>query len=95
MATTIPQRELRNDVSSVLRRVEAGEEFIVTVSGRPVAQLRAVNAPEKGSVAAFVAALRQGGPPSAQALAQLARLDEQLRQFDDEDDDRDPWEQHR
>ena len=40
MATTIPQRELRNDVSAVLRRVEAGEEFVVTVSGRPVAELR-------------------------------------------------------
>ncbi len=32
-------RELRNDVSAVLRRVEAGERFRVTVSGRPVAEL--------------------------------------------------------
>lgn len=30
-------RELRNEVSDVLRRVEAGEEFIITVNGRPVA----------------------------------------------------------
>ena len=35
----IPVRELRNDVSRVLRRVEAGERFRVTVSGRPVAQI--------------------------------------------------------
>jgi prevent-host-death family protein len=35
----IPARELRNDVSGVLRRVEAGEHLRVTVSGRPVAQL--------------------------------------------------------
>jgi len=35
----IPARELRNDVSSVLRRVEAGERLRVTVSGRPVAEL--------------------------------------------------------
>lgn len=37
--TTIPQKELRNNVGEILRRAEAGEEFVVTVSGRPVAQL--------------------------------------------------------
>jgi prevent-host-death family protein len=36
---TIPQKELRNNVSEVLRRAEAGEEFIVTVAGRSVAKL--------------------------------------------------------
>jgi len=35
----IPARELRNDVSRVLRRVERGERLRVTVSGRPVADL--------------------------------------------------------
>lgn len=35
----VPLRELRNHVSSVLRRVEAGERIRVTVSGRPVAEL--------------------------------------------------------
>ena len=35
----IPARDLRNNVSGVLRRVEAGERVRVTVSGRPVAQL--------------------------------------------------------
>lgn len=35
----IPQKELRNNVGEVLRRAEAGEEFTVTVSGRPVARL--------------------------------------------------------
>ena len=30
---------LRNNVAEVLRRAEAGEEFTITVSGRPVAQL--------------------------------------------------------
>jgi prevent-host-death family protein len=35
----IPQRELRNDISSVLRRVEHGESFTITVNGRPVAEL--------------------------------------------------------
>jgi prevent-host-death family protein len=36
---TIAQRELRNDVASVLRDAEAGTTFTVTVRGRPVAQL--------------------------------------------------------
>jgi prevent-host-death family protein len=36
---TIPQKELRNNVADVLRRAEAGEEFTITVAGRPVAQL--------------------------------------------------------
>jgi prevent-host-death family protein len=36
---TIPQKELRNNVSDVLRRAEGGEEITITVAGRPVAQL--------------------------------------------------------
>jgi prevent-host-death family protein len=37
--TTIPQKELRNNVAEILRRAEAGEEITITVAGRPVAQL--------------------------------------------------------
>ncbi|WP_428342100.1 type II toxin-antitoxin system Phd/YefM family antitoxin [Mycobacterium sp.] len=36
---SIPQKELRNQVAEVLRRVEAGETLTVTVAGRPVAEL--------------------------------------------------------
>src|SRR5258706_4698436 len=32
-------RELRNDVAAVVRRAAAGERIVVTVDGRPVAQL--------------------------------------------------------
>jgi prevent-host-death family protein len=42
--TTIPQKELRNNVGEVLRRAEAGERFTITVSGRPVAELGPVRA---------------------------------------------------
>lgn len=35
----IPQRELRNRVSAVLREVERGGTFTVTVRDRPVARL--------------------------------------------------------
>jgi prevent-host-death family protein len=41
---TIPQKELRNQVGDVLRRAEAGEQFTITVSGRPVAELGPVRA---------------------------------------------------
>jgi prevent-host-death family protein len=37
--TTIPPKELRNNLSDVLRRAEAGQEFTITVAGRPVATL--------------------------------------------------------
>lgn len=35
----IPQRELRNDVSGVLRRVRSGESLRITVSGNDAADL--------------------------------------------------------
>jgi prevent-host-death family protein len=37
--TDIPARDLRNDVSAVLRRVESGERLRVTLNGRPVAEI--------------------------------------------------------
>lgn len=91
MATTIPQRELRNDVSSVLRRVEAGEEFIVTVSGRPVAELRPVASTQKGSVAAFVAAVQARPPLTDEQRAGLAAVDAEIHEWR-KDERPDPWE---
>lgn len=35
----IPQRELRNDISRILKEVAEGKSLRVTVSGRPVADL--------------------------------------------------------
>lgn len=35
----IPHRELRNNSTEILRRVEAGEAFAITNHGRPVARL--------------------------------------------------------
>lgn len=45
MAEVIAQRDLRNDVSAVLRRVADGESFTVTVRGEPVAELVPVRRP--------------------------------------------------
>lgn len=41
----IPQRELRNSVSRVLRRAEKGERLEITVDGRPVAELGPLSRP--------------------------------------------------
>jgi prevent-host-death family protein len=35
----IPHHELRSHLGEVLHRAEAGEEFTITVAGRPVARL--------------------------------------------------------
>ena len=39
MMKTIAQRTLRNESAKILRQAEAGEWFIITVHGRPVAVL--------------------------------------------------------
>ena len=36
---TIAQRELRNHSGEILRQAESGEQFTITVEGRPVAVL--------------------------------------------------------
>ena len=51
--TRIPQKELRNNVGDVLRRAEAGEEFEITVAGRPVATLGPVKSRQWISSAEF------------------------------------------
>jgi prevent-host-death family protein len=35
----VASRELRNGTGALLKRVQAGEEVVITVRGRPVAQL--------------------------------------------------------
>lgn len=44
MAKTIPQRELRNENAKVMDAVAAGETFVVTRNGEPVAELRPIRA---------------------------------------------------
>ena len=39
----VASRELRNDTRGLLRRVEAGEQVVITVDGRPVAVLGPVS----------------------------------------------------
>lgn len=86
VATTIPQRDLRNDVSAVLRRVEAGEEFIVTVSGRPVAELRPVLRRRRHvPTDELFAAVAPAQPLPPDVLAALRALDREVGARDDVD----------
>lgn len=65
--TTIPQKELRNNVGEVLRRAEAGEEFTVTVSGRPVARLGPVRPRQWVSGADLQSVWRTPAPETLEA----------------------------
>jgi prevent-host-death family protein len=51
MAQTIAQRELRNDNAKVIDAVAAGETFVVTRNGVPVAELRPIERPRRKFVA--------------------------------------------
>jgi prevent-host-death family protein len=80
----IPVRELRNHVSEILRRVEAGETLEVTVNNRPVALLTPRHdRPRTLSTRQLLGSLRQA---DAQLRGDLSReLNETT------DDIRDPW----
>jgi prevent-host-death family protein len=50
MTRTIAQRELRNDNAKVIDEVVAGESFVVTRNGIPVAELRPLATPRRSVV---------------------------------------------
>lgn len=80
----IPVRELRNQVSEVLHRVEAGETLEVTVNDRPVALLVPRHSrPTTVRAREFLAGLPQADPALADELA--TELTETT------DDLADPW----
>lgn len=82
----IPQRELRNNVGAVLRRAEAGESFIVTVDGRPVAQLGPLAGPQRPAPPDALRRLLADTPVDAGWAGDLARM-----RADDEQAAVDPW----
>ncbi len=65
--TIIPQRELRNDSARILREVQEGREFVITVRGKPVARL----SPER--------AQRPVGPRTAIPMEEAARIIKRAR----------------
>lgn len=75
--TEVGSRDLRNDTAGVLRRVQAGENITITVKGRPVAVLSAVEPPPRRrwlSKAEMLSRLRiaQADPGLRDDLAALA-----------------------
>jgi prevent-host-death family protein len=74
--TVIAQRELRNQVSNVLKRAEQGEYFTVTVDGRPVAELRPLPAAHKPAAPDRLSAVLGDTPVDADWAAELRELRE-------------------
>jgi prevent-host-death family protein len=74
--TVVASRELRNDTAGLLRRVQAGEDVVITVNGEPVAQLTALRVSRRRWLpkAELVARLRnaQADPGLRNDLARLA-----------------------
>ena len=80
MATDVPQRELRNNTASLLRRVEAGERLRITVHGHPIAELVPVDrAPEFVPFGELVAGLQGLMRPDDPLDQELRELDEMPR----------------
>lgn len=89
MSTEIRQSQLRNDNAVIMRRVAAGESFVVTVNGRPVADV----------VPHVASQVRHRFVPTAAALSALTATPlspagarqwwEDIRVDDDVPDD--PW----
>jgi prevent-host-death family protein len=62
VVTPISQRELRNDSGEIMRRVEAGEAFVVTRNGVPVGKLVPLR-PHRFVRASVAAAVFAGADP--------------------------------
>lgn len=82
---SMPQRELRNNVSDVLRRAESGEHFTITVHGRPVAELGPVARLRRASARSLSQILAET-PVDPQWHADLERLRDE-----DHAAAREPW----
>lgn len=74
-------RELRQQASELVRRVEAGEEIVITVAGRPSARLVAVG-PRRWRTWGEIADLFDGGPADEHWDEDRDLIDQSLR---------DPW----
>lgn len=81
---TIPHRELRNNSGAVLRQAEAGERFLITVDGRPVAELGPPRKRQWVPPAAINEILRS--PTDPEFIDDLAAFGAANRDFED------PWE---
>lgn len=84
--TVIAQRELRNQISALLKRAEQGERFTVTVDGRPVAELGPLASVHKPAPADRLAAVLRESPVDGAWTGELRDLRDA-----DSAAARDPW----
>ena len=68
MAEEITQRELRNDSGEIMRRLDAGETFIVTRNGVPVGELTPLRRHRFVAAEAAVALFRTAPPVDYRTL---------------------------
>jgi prevent-host-death family protein len=70
---TVSIAQAKAKLSEILKRVESGEEVVVTRHGRPIARISAVQAPKKPvkSLAAFRATMPRWSKPSAKLLREM------------------------
>jgi len=78
MSEIIPQRDLRNEVSAILRRVAQGESFTVTVRGEPVAQIVPIRRPRRFVPRQEVAQLLSRARPDPGLLTELREASSDL-----------------
>jgi prevent-host-death family protein len=81
---TIAQRELRNQSGEILRQAEAGQQFTITVDGRPVAVLGPYQKRQWVPKEELLKVLR-GLPPDPSLMDDLREMDEPLEELTD------PW----
>jgi prevent-host-death family protein len=77
VSVTIPQRELRNQIGSVLRRAEGGERFTITVGGRPVAELGPLPGVRRPATPDRLAAILAEAPPDNAWVTHLRQMREE------------------
>lgn len=88
----ISQRELRNDNAKIMRRVEAGETFVVTRHGKPVADLVPHQADRPGKQTwAFSTELVARKPARSGWTQQQIREHRTAMNAALDGDERDPW----
>ncbi len=70
---TIAQRELRDRSGEILRQAESGEQFTITVEGRPVAELGPYGKPQWIPKEEFLRILGSQ-PPDVTLLEDIAEV---------------------
>jgi prevent-host-death family protein len=81
---TIAQRDLRNQSGEILRQAEAGQQFTITVDGRPVAMLGPYQKRQWVPKEELLKVLR-GLPPDSSLMDDLREMDGPLEELTD------PW----